>query len=817
MKSIWQDLRYGLRVLRKSPGLTACAVFAIALGVGANTAIFSVVNTILLRPLSYEKPERLVMVWEKSAKRGGEIPTSLPNFIDLRDSARSLEGLGAFIDANFNLSGGTEPERVAGMRVTAPLFSLLGAKPVVGRLFQPDEDQPQAARVVLISHGLWQRRFGADPQVVGRTVSLDGEVYTVVGVMPETFKFPPQFSATIVSSQLIMGRADLWVPLTTEAMPMAREVRGLFMLGRLGPGVEPHGAEAELNVIAGRLRQQYPDTNADTGVRVIPLQTQVSADVRPALFILFGVVGCVLLIACANVANLLLARAAARRKEVALRSALGATRWRIVRQLLTESVLLGLAGGLLGLLLAAVCVRQLGALAPPSLARFHDVTIDGRVLAFTLLLSLLSSLAFGLAPALQATSADIGEALKESGRSGTGGARQRRLRGLLVVVEIALTLVLLIASGLMLKSFLRLQQVDPGFDPKNLLTLEIQLPPNGYGQKQQQIAFEQQLVQRVASLPGVRQAGAVDNLPFSSTQANAGFTVEGREVLDASQRPRAFHRAVSPTYFQAMGLPLLRGRPFAESDSADAPHVAVINEAAARLFWPGEDSIGKRFKRGRPEAKNPWLTVVGVVGDASHTSLELGAQPEVYFPFPQSPGPTVTLVARTVSDPRAIAPSVRREVSALDSGLPVSNIRYMSDILSESVAQPRLYLLLIACFAALALTLAVIGVYGVMSYTVVQRAHEIGVRIALGAQPRDIIRLIVGQGLAFALTAIAIGLAASFALTRVMASLLYGVSATDAVVFTTIPVLLACVTLLACYLPARRATKGDPLAVMRSQ
>ncbi|MDT5293950.1 MAG: putative transport system permease protein [Acidobacteriota bacterium] len=812
---MWQDIRYGVRILLKSPVFTAVAILALGLGVGANTAIFSIVNSILLRPLSYENPERLVMVWEMNAKRGGEIPTSFLNFADLRDANKGLEGLGAFADGTFNLTGGSEPEKVTGVRVTAPLFSVLGARALKGRVFLPEEDQPAAAPALILSHGLWQRSFGANPNLVGQTVALNGESYTVVGVMPPGFRFPPSFTATIASSQFTMAQADLWVPLKPDEVTKAREARNLLMVGRLKPGVEPEQAEAELSVVAKRLQTEYPVVDADMGVRVTPLQKQVTGDIRLALIVLFGAVGCVLLIACANVANLLLAKAAGRQKEIAVRLALGASRMRVIRQLLTESVLLGVASGLLGLLLAAWGIRQLIALTPPSLSRLNDVSIDGRVLFFTLVVSLVTSLVFGLAPALQASKSDLHETLKEGGRSNAAGRKQNRLRSLLVISEVALALVLLIASGLMLKSFVRLQSVDPGFDPSNLITLELQLPTNSYGEKHQQLAFQQQLVERVGAIPGVRRAAAVDNLPFSGNEINNSFTVEGRPVTNVNERPRLFQRSVSPGYFLTMGIPFRAGRPFAAGDDADAAPVAIINETAAHLLWPNEDALGKRMKKGKPDSKNPWVTVVGIVGGVSHTALGVSAQPEVYFPFPQSPSQTVTLVARTATDPKNFAAPVRREVGALDRGLPVSSIKFMDEILSGSVAQPRLYTLLIAIFAGLALLLAAIGIYGVMSYAVTQRTQEIGIRMALGAQPRDVLKLIVKQGMFLSLTAIVVGLVISFALMRVLSSLLYGVSTTDPLTFVGVPLLLAAVTALACYVPARKATKVDPLVAMR--
>jgi putative ABC transport system permease protein len=816
MKGIWQDLRYGLRVLLKSPQLTAIAIIALALGIGANTAIFSIVNALLLRPLTnYEQPERLTMVWELNEKRGGDIPTSLPNFSDLRDANNVMEGMGAFTDGNFNLTGGAEPEKVTGLRVTAPLFALVGARPLVGRVFLPDEDQPNAANVLILSHRLWQRNFGANPNLVGQTVALNGENYTVVGVMPPGFRLPPSFTATIASSQYTMVQPDVWVPLKPDAVMKTRENRSLYMIGRLKPGVGAEQAEAELNLIARRLQQEYPSIDGDMGVRVTPLQKQVTGDIRVALVVLFGAVGCVLLIACANVANLLLAKAAGRQREIAVRIALGASRARVIRQLLTESMLLGVTSGLLGLLLAAWGVRQLSLITPPSLSRLNDVSIDGRVLVFTLVVSLLTSVVFGLAPALQASKTDLNEMLKEGGRSNAGSGRQNRLRSLLVITEVALALVLLIGSGLMLKSFLRLQGVNPGLNPENLIALELQLPENGYGEKHQQLALQQQLVQRVGAIPGVQHAATVDFLPFSGNEYNGSFTIEGRPAVNISERPRGFYRSISADYFPTMGVPLHKGRAFTDSDNADAPGVVIINETAARQFWPDQDPIGQRLKRGKPESKNPWLTVVGIVGGVSHTALGVSAQPELYVSCLQNPSPSVTLVARTASDPKSVIPQVRRDVATLDKNLPVSNIRLMNELLASTVAQPRLYTMLIGVFAGLALLLAAIGIYGVMSYAVTQRTHEIGIRMALGAQPRDVLTMIVKQGLLLTLAAIGIGLLASFALTRVLASLLYGVSTTDPLTFIGIPLLLAAVTMLACYLPARKATKVNPLIAMR--
>ena len=818
MKTLWQDIRYGLRVMRKNPGFIAIAVFALALGVGANTAIFSVVNAILINPINYENPDQLVMVWEKSAKPGvGQIPTSLANFTDLRTDNKSFEDLGAFSDSNFNLTGGDQPERLIGVKVSASLLSLIGIKPLHGRLFLSGEDQPQASRVLILSNPLWQRTFGANPNIVGQTVALNGDSYTVVGIMPPDYKFPPAFSATVAASQYAMPNADLWVPLTPEPVLIPRDIRALFMIGRLKPGVTPAAAQAEMNVIAGRLQKEYPAVDADMQVDVVPLRQQITGDIRLALLVLFGAVGCVLLIACANVANLLLAKSSGRQKEVAIRTALGATRLRIIRQLLTEGMLLGLAGGLLGSLLAILVLRQLVIFSPVNVSIPTNIGVDWKVLAFTLSLSLFTSFVFGLAPALQASKLDLNETLKEGGRGNSGGSKANHLRSLLVITEIALALVLLIASGLMIKSFLRLQNVNPGFNPENLITLEMQLPENKYLDSERQAIFQQQLVQRIAQVPGVQSVGTVDNLPFSGNELNAGWGIEGQPPLSATERPRAFLRNVSPNYFEAMGIPLRKGRAFADSDNANTPGVAIINETAARRFWPNQEPLGKRFKRGRLETQNPWMTVVGVVAPVSHTALQVASQPEVYLPFQQNPGLNLTLVARTTSDPKAFAGAVRREVSALDKDLPVSNMKFMDEIIGKSVAQPRVYALLLGIFAGLALILASIGIYGVMSYSVTQRIHEIGIRMALGARPVDVLKLVVKQGLALALVGVFVGLIVSLALTRVLASQLFGVTPTDPVTFTAISVLLILVAVIACSIPAVRATKVDPMIAVRHE
>ena len=815
MESFWHDIRYGARTLVKSPSFTLIAVLTLALGIGANTAIFSVLNFVLLRPLEFSNPDQLVMIWERNLKKGwSESPTSFANFVDFRDNAKLVE-LSSFTDTNFNLTGGEQPERVPGLRVSANLFSLLGANPLHGRWFAPQEDQPGAGRVLILSYGLWQRNFGGNPNLVNHTVQLNGQSYTVVGVMPSNFKFPPSFSTTVGSSEETITNADLWVPLTKDDVPMVRDIRNLKMIGRLKPGVSAPQAQAEINAIARRLDSEFPDVNGGIESHVIPLAEQVTGDIRSALLILMAAVGLVLLISCANVANLLLAKATGRQKEIAIRTALGASRVRILRQLLTESVLLGIFGGLLGLVFAVVGAKSLVAFVTVNLPRLKDFGFDGKVLLFTLGISLLTSLIFGLAPAIDASKPNLNEALKESGRSSGASARRNRLRNFLVIAEVALAVVLVTASGLMFRSFVRLQRVSPGFNPENLLTLELELPEAAYQSDQQQKLFQQQLLQKVRAIPGVQFAGTVDNLPFGGNAFNGSFMIEGRPIPAVTERPRAFYRVVSPDYFTTMGISVVRGNQFTDRDTADVPGVAIINDAAARKFWPGEDPLSKRIKRGRPESKNPWLSIVGIVGSANQLSLREDTQPEIYLPYLQNASRTLTLVARTTSDPRTITGQIRKEVWEIDKDLPVSSMKLMEDLISTSVAQPRFYVILLSVFAALALILAAVGVYGVMSYNVTLRTRDIGIRMALGASPGDIFKHVIGQALILALIGLGIGVILAVASTRVMSSLLYGVSTFDPVTLLATAVVLLTVAVSASYMPARKATKVDPMVALR--
>ncbi len=817
MEIIWQDIRYGARLLLKSPGFTLIAVLTLALGIGANTAIFSVVNFVLLRPLPYANSDQLLMIWERNLKKGwSESPTSSANFVDFRTSARNLE-VAAFTDTNgnFNLTGGDQPERVAGLRVSANLFPLLGVNPGRGRLFLPQEDQPGAGHVLILSYGLWQRTFAANANLINKTIQLNSQSYTVVGIMPPDFKFPPAFSAVVGSSEESVSNADLWVPLTTDDIPLVRDRRDLKMMGRLKPGVTVAQAQADLNAIASRLDREFPDVNGGIETHVIPLREQVTGDISLALFVLMTAVALVLLIACANVANLLLAKATGRQKEIAIRTALGATRLRILRQLLTESVLLGLLGGLLGLLFAVIGAKTLIAFVTTNIPKLKDFTFDATVLLFTLLIALVTSLFFGLAPAIDASKPNLNEALKEGGRSSSGSASRQRLRDFLVITEVALAVILVTASGLMFRSFLRLQGVNPGFNPKNLITLEVELPDAKYHAAQQQQNFQQQLLQRLTTIPGVQSAATVDNVPFGVNAFNTSFMIEGRPVPAVTERPRAFYRVISPNYFRTMGIPFRRGNEFTDRDSAEMPGVAIINETATRKYWPGEDPIGRKIKRGRPESKNPWVTIVGIAGSASQLSLREESQPEIYVPFLQNTTPNFSLVVRTASDPKTITGAIRKEVWATDKDLPVSNMKLMDELISNSTAQPRFYVILLTVFAALALILAAVGVYGVMAYSVTLRTRDIGIRMAVGAQPMDIFKHVIGHALMLASIGLVIGLVLAGTSTLVMKSLLFGISPADPLTLIVTALILLAVALLASYLPARKATKVDPMVALR--
>ena len=799
------DLRYAIRLQRKNPGFTIVAVIALALGIGANTAIFSVVNTVLLQPLPYKDPERLVMVWEEATKSGypQDTPTAA-NYRDWRDQNQSFEGMAAVDETSFNLTGSGDPERLEGRRVSTSLFPLLGVEPQLGRFFAAAEDQPGSERVVLLSYSLWQRRFGGDTGIVGKTLTLNGAGYTVVGVMPARFQFPTRDD-------------EAWVPIAmTQDEATNRGRHYLQVVAKLKPGVTLPQAQADMTTIATRLQQQYPQTNTDLGAVITPLHEHLVGDIKPALLILLGAVGLVLLIACANVANLLLARAAVRQKEIAVRVAVGARQQRLVRQFLTESVALSILGGVVGLAIAYAGLIVLKSFIPETVSQAAQISIDYKVLGFTLLVSVVTGLIFGLAPALQSVRFNQIETLKEGGRDAATGGSGKRLRGLLVMAEVAISLVLLIGAGLLINSFLRLRKVDPGFKTDNLLTMKIVLPDAKYERTAQRAAFYSELIQRLQSIAGVKSAAVTTNLPLYLQGNSISINIEGRPEPPPGQEPIIVTRVISPSYFDTMSIPLLKGRQLTDQDTNKSPDVVVISETMARRYWPGEEAVGKRIAVGTVRSPEDWIQVIGVVKDVRQFELNAEPKPQMYLTYRQYGFfDARDLVVKTDVDPASMASTVRKAVWEIDKDQPVSNIRTMEDILADSIARQRFSMLLLAIFASVALVLAAVGIYGVMSYSVAQRTHEIGIRMALGAQTGAVLKLAVGYGLKLVVAGIAIGLVAAFALTRVMATLLFGVTATDRTTFTLISLLLVAVAAIASYIPARRATRVNPIIALR--
>jgi len=794
LADLWQDLRYGARMLTKQPGFTLIAVLTLSLGIGANTAIFSIVNAVLLRPFPYKEPERLVILRERVSVEGGFSP-SYPNFVDWRAQNTVFDAISAVRqNESFNLTGAGEPERVPGRLVSAEFFSTLGIEPLLGRDFLAEEDSPGATPAAILSYGFWRRRFGNDPGIIGKQLTLNNQSFTVIGVTPANFQFGEE--------------ADITVPigLSAERFRLRGRDPGADVVARLKPNVSEEQAETELNLIAARLEQQYPETNKGRRARVTPLHEFFVGDFRQPLLILLGSVGLVLLIACANVANLLLVRASTRRKEIAVRVALGASRRAIIRQLLTESCLLAALGAGLGTLLALLGTSFITGHLPEGIPRLQEARVDARVFVFTLAISLLTGLLFGLAPALQASRPNLTEGLKEGERGSSG--RRQRLRSVLVVGEVALTLTLLIGAGLLIQSFRRVLQVDPGFRAQNLLTMRVS------------VNNPEQLQQNVRNLPGVKSVAVSDGLPFGMANY-PGFIIEGRPEPD--NKGAGLRYSVSPDYFQTMGIELIKGRLFTIEDTLDSPRVIVIDEALAQRHFPNEDPIGKRLKQSLPNS--PSYEIVGIVRHVEHYRLD-GQSPDAQFytNFNQTPLQTlpnsvrrINLLTRTEVDPLSMASAVRSQVVALNKDQAVFNVRTMEQAVARSVAPRRFSMLLLTVFAVVALGLASIGIYGLMSYAVAQRTREIGVRMALGAQSGNVLRLVIGQGMKLAFVGVATGLVASLALTRTMKNLLFGVSATDPATFATIALLLTAVALLACWLPARRATKVDPLTALRHE
>jgi putative ABC transport system permease protein len=826
MEEFYQDFRYGLRIMFRKPAFAVIAIFTLALGIGANTAIFSIVNAVLLRQLPYPEASRLVMLWSTMQAQGvNDSGSSLPDYREWRDQNHVFEGLGAFYYGDFNLSGSNrEPERVQGARVTANLFQVLRVSPALGRGFLSEEEQFGRHHVVLLSYELWQRRYSADPGIIGRAINLGGDTYTVVGVMPKGMAFFDN-----------QPRVELWTPLSFATGDNMDSRNNYFvnLVGRLKPGVTVQQAQAEVSAIAGRIPE-----NSGLGGRVVPLHEQLVGDVRTALLVLLGAVAFVLLVACVNVANLLLARASARERELAIRASLGASRARIIRQLAVESLPLGLMGGAAGLLMAVWGIDVLATLLPTSLPRHNPITVDVSVLGFTLLISFLTALVFGLLPAFQVAKVDVQHALSEGGRSGTQSRRQGRLRGLLIASEMALALILLVGAGLMIESFIKLRRVDAGFDAKNVLTMRIPLPAAKYPMPKSvddpppvAINFYERLLERTKALPGVESAGVSTVLPLGvGNEWGKLFSVEGHPApVSVDQVPLVRFALVSPDYLNTMAIGVRRGRSFNEHDTENSQQVAVINETAARRFFPGEDPLGKTVWLGPPENLLPpealkeigrfeRRIVVGVVADVKGSSLDQSSPAQVYAPYYQSRregwSNGLMLAVRTGSAPENLIAAIRGQVYALDPEQPVSDVATMEERLNRSLSQPRFSALLLGMFAVAALLLAGIGIYGVMSYLVTQRTHEIGIRMALGASTRDVLKLIVGHGMGLTLIGVGCGLVASFLLTRFLSSLLFEVSNFDPVIYGAVSVLLIIVALVACYIPARRATRVDPMVAL---
>ncbi len=804
-----QDLRYGLRTLVKNPGFTVVAVIALALGIGANSAIFSVVNAVLLRPLPFKNPEQLVMVWENATHLGFPKNTPSPaDFLDWQRQNTVFTGMAAMAERSFNLTGVGEPERLEGRRVSANLFDLLGVPALLGRTFVQEDDRP-GSHVVLLSYSLWQRRFGSDPNVIGRAVTLNGESYTVSGVMPREVHLPGYGN----------WNDELWVPIAfTKEETTERGTHFLDVIARIKRGITLKQAQAEMETIAARLAQQYPRTNTRIGATVTPLHEEIVGDIKPALLVLLGAVGFVLLIACANVANLLLARAAVREKEIALRLALGASRSRLTRQFLTESVLLAFLGGGFGLLLALAGIRVLKTFVPATILQTHAINIDAKVLVFTALIAILTGIVFGLAPAVHAFDCNLNDSLKEGARDSGVGSKGNRLRGLLVISEVALSFILLIGAGLLINSFLHLRNLDPGFRADHLLTMKVDLSELKYPDGERRSVFFDEVLRRIRALPGVQSIAVAGNLPFTYNGDSCTIAVEGIPDPPPSQWPDVIYRAIGPGYFSTMGIPMIRGRDFTDQDRPNSKNVVVISEKTAQHYWPGQDPVGKRLKPGATNSDVPWRQVIGVVKDVRQNDFIAQPKMQMYFTYRQlkSLAPNA-LVVRTSVEPMSLATSVRNAIWAVDKDQPVAKIDTMDHIVSEAIARQRFSMFLLGIFAALALVLAAVGIYGVMSYSVTQRTHEIGIRIALGAQRGDVLTMTMKQGLKLVALGLLIGLASAFVLTRVMASLLFGITATDPATFASICVVLLGVAALASYIPALRATKVDPMIALQAQ
>jgi putative ABC transport system permease protein len=798
LEVLWQDLHYGVRMLINRPTFTVFAIIALSLGIGINSAIFSVVNAVLLRPLPFSDPDRLVQLREMSQKVGEPVPVSPPNFIDWKTQSSTFEQIAAYHGQGFTLTGVDEAERVLGVRVSSDFLPLLGIKPILGRNFSAEEDRAGKEQVLILTHSFWQRRFGSDPGIIGKDLILNGQNFTVIGIMPPGFNYPRDETLAF------------WTPLAPDSNP-SRGSHYLTVIARLKSNVTSAQAQREMDVIAKRLEERYRNTNTGNGVIISSLHEQTVGEIRPTLLVLFGVVLLVLLIACANVANLQLVRTLPRQREIAIRMALGADRLRVIRQLLTENILLSVIGGMLGLLLALWGVELLLALGPENIPRLKEINIDYRVFGFTFALSVITGIVFGLAPAMQTFKINLNDQLKEGGRSMADGS-QKHFRSTLVVFEIAISLVLLIGAGLMIKSFGYLIGTDPGFKSNNLLTMTIFLPKAKYPENRRVADFFSQVLQKGESVPGIDSIGLTSQIPLNGTEWTNSFDIEGRPPLAPGKDNFSDLRWISPGYFKTMGIPFIKGRQFTDRDVAEAPGVVIINQSMARKFFPDEDPIGKRLTIAYNH--NISVEIVGVVGDI-RPGVDSEPAPEMYLSYLQTPVRALYLVVRTSVEPTAIVATIRKQVSSIDKEQPISNIRSMDQVFASSIAQRRFNTLLFGIFAAMALILAAIGIYGVISFFVTQRRHEIGIRMALGAQRIDVIKLVMRQGIVLSLIGVAIGICAALVFTRVLSSLLFGITATDPIIFLVIPTILVGVALSASYIPAWRATRIDPMIAIR--
>ena len=805
MGNLMLDLRSGWRALHSRPGYAFIAILALALGIGANTTIFSIVNAVLLRPLPYPNPDQLIWIWETNP--GNNIKTetvSIPNFVDWQTQNQSFEQLTAWGRNIVTLTGTGEPEQLSAAVVAANFFSTLGVSPAIGRTFVPEDNKPGAARAAIVSHDFWMRRFAGDANAAGRNILLNGNSFVVVGVAPAGFKHPEPGIAP-----------QVWLPLSINTTGDGRRADFLRVVGRLKPGVTLAAARSDIETIHARLASQYPAANAGWTVILLSLQERITGDVSRLLWMLLAAVGFLLLIACANVANLSLARAATRERELAIRSALGARSSRIIRQLLTESTMLAVAGGLAGLALAVWSIDALVALSPQNLPRLNDVALDWRVLLFTLVVCLVTGILFGTAPAFHAARLNLNDSLKDSSRGSTEGIRSRRSRKLIVIVEVALAVVLLFGAGLTLRSFLRLQNVNPGFRPGNVLTAQILAPRSKYPEGPQIADLYDRILERVRSLPGVESASLVNMLPLGGSSSYLSIAFEGRPAPPPEQVEDAEPFVVAPDYFSTLGIQLVRGEPISSRDGANTNPVAMINETLARRYYANEDPIGKRIAIAAQEPR--WMTIIGIVRDTHHTTLAEAPYPQLYGAYSQRPVRVASLVIRTTTDPLSIVSSLKSQVRSIDPDIPVSRIATLESVLSDSIAQPRVYLILVAIFALVGLLLAAIGIYGVISYSVTQRTGEFGVRLALGASSSDVLRMVLADGMKLTGIGIAAGLAGAFALSRLIVSVLYGVTSTDVVTMLGVPLILLVVAIAACYIPARRATRVDPLVALRHE